>query len=69
MSNVVRLEMKVSKEIFDELERISKQEGVTKGELLRKATSLLLFARDAKEHGQKIASVRDGQVITEVVGL
>jgi metal-responsive CopG/Arc/MetJ family transcriptional regulator len=69
MGETVRLEMKMSKDLYDRLEQIAESEGTNRGELMRKATTLFLFAQDAKKQGSSIASVKDGKIVTQVIGL
>lgn len=53
-SKKVRLSLEVSSELNELLERLARETGSTKSEVLRKAIALIDVAVEAKEQGQRL---------------
>jgi metal-responsive CopG/Arc/MetJ family transcriptional regulator len=67
---MIRLNLSISDDLAAKLEELSGESQTTKSEILRKALTLFVLARDGKRHGKNLALVGDGgQVTTEIVGL
>jgi metal-responsive CopG/Arc/MetJ family transcriptional regulator len=67
---MIRLNLSISDDMAAKLEELSGESQTTKSEILRKALTLFVLARDGKRHGKNLALVGDGgQVTTEIVGL
>ena len=70
MCFMIRLNLSISDDLAAKLEELSGESQTTKSEILRKALTLFVLARDGKRHGKNLALVGDGgQVTTEIVGL
>lgn len=68
--NRVRLNLVITKQLDTMLEKLAREKGTNKSEILRKALALYEVANDAKAHGNKMGIVsQDRQVLTEIVGL
>jgi anti-sigma regulatory factor (Ser/Thr protein kinase) len=66
----VRLNLVITKQLDDMLERFANANGTNKSDILRKALALYEVANDAKEHGNRLGIVsKDRKVLTEIVGL
>ncbi len=59
MADVVRLNLKISKRLDDDLEQIAEDLVVTKTEVFRIAIALLKFAHDEKKKGRHLGIVSD----------
>jgi Ribbon-helix-helix protein, copG family len=69
-SNRVRLNLVITKQLDEMLEKLAEENGTNKSEILRKALALFEVANEAKEHGNKLGVVsKDRQVLAEIVGL
>ncbi|MBF0304501.1 MAG: ribbon-helix-helix protein, CopG family [Alphaproteobacteria bacterium] len=69
-AEVVRLNMTISDDLAQALDRMAAESQQSKSELLRKALTLFEVAREGKREGKKLALMdRDGHVETEIVGL
>ena len=67
---MVRLNVTISDDLAETLDKISTESQTSKSEVLRKALVLFEVARDGKRDGKKVALIdRDGHVATEIVGL
>lgn len=67
---MVRLNMTISDDLAQALDRMAAESQQSKSELLRKALTLFEVAREGKREGKKLALMdRDGHVETEIVGL
>ena len=66
----VRLNLVITKQLDEMLEKLAEENGTNKSEILRKALALFEVAHEAKEHGNKLGVVsKDRQVLAEIVGL
>lgn len=69
-SNRVRLNLVITKQLDDMLEKLADENGSNKSEILRKALALFEVANEAKEQGNRLGIVsKDRQLITEIVGI
>ncbi|MBF0372922.1 MAG: ribbon-helix-helix protein, CopG family [Alphaproteobacteria bacterium] len=69
-AGMVRLNMTISDDLAQALDRMAAESQQSKSELLRKALTLFEVAREGKREGKKLALMdRDGHVETEIVGL
>jgi len=60
----------ISDNLASELDALSAQSDTSKSEIFRKALTLFALAREGKQEGKKLALVgKDGQIVTEIVGL
>ena len=66
---MVRLNLQVSNDLNDSLDRMASEAETTKADILRKAIILYEYARKGKAKGQDLALVKAGKVETEFVGL
>jgi metal-responsive CopG/Arc/MetJ family transcriptional regulator len=67
---MIRLNISISDDLAAKLDELSGESQTTKSEILRKALTLFVLARDGKRHGKNLALVGEGgQVATEIVGL
>ena len=67
---MVRLNITISTDLAQVLDRMTEESQQSKSEVLRKALTLFELARDGRREGKKLALVdREGQVTTEIVGL
>jgi hypothetical protein len=68
--NRVRLNLVITKQLDDMLEKMATENGTNKSEILRKALALFEVANEAKEQGNRLGVVsKDRQLLTEIVGL
>lgn len=66
----VRLNLVITKQLDEMLEKLAEENGTNKSEILRKALALFEVANEAKEQGNKLGVVsKDRQVLAEIVGL
>ncbi len=65
---MVRLSLNVSDELASVLDRIATESETTKSEILRKALTLYEVARAGSKEGKTVGLVKNGAVVTEVVG-
>lgn len=66
----MRLNLVITKQLDEMLEKLAEENGTNKSEILRKALALFEVAHEAKEHGNKLGVVsKDRQVLAEIVGL
>ena len=66
----VRMNLQVSAEINELLERIAKDTGSNRSEVIRQALALMKVAQEAKKKGKHIGLVSDADKLdTEIVGL
>ena len=65
----IRLNFDVTPEVNAKLEELAAKLGGTKAEVLRKAIALIDFAVESRDGGALLASVKNGKVVTQVVGL
>lgn len=66
----VRLNVTISDDLAEVLDKMSSEGQTSKSEVLRKALTLFEVAREGKREGKKLALVdREGHVTTEIVGL
>jgi len=66
----VRLNLLLSDELNDQIERVVEKRESTKADVLRKAIALYVAASDGKERGLKLGLARADQPLeTEIVGL
>jgi hypothetical protein len=69
-SNRVRLNLVITKQLDEMLEKLAGANGTNKSEILRKALALFEVANEAKEHGNRLGVIsKDRQVLAEIVGL
>jgi metal-responsive CopG/Arc/MetJ family transcriptional regulator len=69
-SNRVRLNLVITKQLDETLEKLAEANGTNKSEVLRKALALFEVANEAKEQGNKLGVIsKDRQVLAEIVGL
>jgi hypothetical protein len=69
-NNRVRLNLVITKQLDDMLEKLADENGTNKSEILRKALALFEVANEAKEQGNRLGVVsKDRQLLTEIVGL
>lgn len=66
---MVRLNLNVSDDLNQALERMAAETETTKSEILRKALTLYEVAREGSKEGKKISLVDGDKVVTEIVGL
>ena len=67
---MVRLNLTISDDLAQTLDRMATESQQSKSEILRKSLTLFEVARDGKNNGKKLALVdREGHVATEIVGL
>jgi metal-responsive CopG/Arc/MetJ family transcriptional regulator len=67
---MVRMNLQVSAEINELLERIAKDTGTNRSEVIRQALALMKVAQEAKKKGKHIGLVSDADKLdTEIVGL
>lgn len=67
---MVRLNITISDDLAQVLDRMADESQQSKSEVFRKALTLFEAARDGKRDGKKLALIdRDGHVATEIVGL
>jgi len=66
---MVRLNLQVSDDLNNSLDRMANEAETTKADILRKAIILYEYARKGKARGQELALVKEGRVETEFVGL
>ena len=66
---MVRLNLQVSNDLNESLDRMASEAETTKADILRKAIILYEYARQGKAKGQGLALVKEGRVETEFVGL
>jgi predicted transcriptional regulator len=70
MAGEVRMNLQVSAEINELLERIAKDTGSNRSEVIRQALALMKVAQEAKKKGKHIGLVSDADKLdTEIVGL
>lgn len=70
VTKMVRLNITISDDLAEVLDRMADESQQSKSELLRKALTLFEVARDGKREGKKLALVDlNGHVTTEIVGL
>ena len=71
MSNdKVRLNLQVSADLNDMIERIADESGTNRSEVIRQALALMKVAHDAKSRGKHIGLVSDPEKLdTAIVGL
>ena len=70
MNEKVRLNMQVSLELNQVLERIAEDTGATRTDVIRQAVALMKVAHDAKQGGRHVGIVDDAKKLdTEIVGL
>ncbi|MGH8032059.1 MAG: transcriptional regulator [Luteimonas sp.] len=66
----VRLNLLLSDELNDQIERVVEKRESTKADVLRKAIALYVAASEGKERGLKLGLARPDQPLeTEIVGL
>ncbi len=66
----VRLNLQVSADLNDMLERIADDTGSNRSEVIRQALALMKVAHDAKVDGKRLGIVSDpSRLDTEIVGL
>jgi predicted transcriptional regulator len=67
---MTRLNINISDDLAAKLDELSDESQTTKSEILRKALTLFVVARDGAKHGKKLGLVSDGGTLaTEIVGL
>ncbi len=68
---MIRLNLTVSDELNQALERIASESQTSKSEILRKAITLYEVARDGRKQGNKVGLVspQNNQLVTEIIGL
>lgn len=66
---MVRLNLQVSNDLNDSLDRMADEAETTKADILRKAIILYEYARKGKAKGQSLALVKNDRIETEIVGL
>ena len=70
MNEKVRMNLQVSAELNELLERIASDTGSNRSEVIRQALALMKVAHEAKKKGKHIGLVSDAaQLETEIVGL
>jgi predicted transcriptional regulator len=70
MSGKIRLSFDVSEEANELIERLAKDIGGTKSDVLRKAVSLMEIAIDGKKRGLKLGLADKEELLrTEIVGI
>jgi hypothetical protein len=66
----VQMILTSSPELWDVLERLARETGISTGELLTRAVALYKVAADALQNGERIALVSpSGQVERELIGI
>jgi len=66
----VRMNLQVSAELNELLERIADDTGTNRSDVIRQALALMKVAHEAKRKGKHIGLVSDpGRLDTEIVGL
>lgn len=66
----VRLNLQVSPEISELVERIADETGSNRGEVIRRALALMKVAHDARQRGKRLGLVTDPDKLeTEIVGV
>ena len=66
----VRMNLQVSAEINELLEKIADETGSNRSEVIRQALALMKVAHEAKQKGKRIGLVSDPEKLeTEIVGL
>ena len=69
-NNRVRLNLVVTKQLNELIEKLADENGTSKSDILRKALALYEVASEAKEHGNKMGVLsKDRAVLTELVGV
>lgn len=70
LDNKVRLNLQVSTELNQVLERIAEDTGSTRTDVIRQALALMKVAHEARKGGRHIGIVDDAKYLdTEIVGL
>lgn len=70
MTEKVRLNLQVSRELNNVLEEIAESSGSSKTDVIRQALALMKVAHNAKRSGKHLGLVEDaGKLDTEIVGL
>jgi uncharacterized protein (DUF1778 family) len=66
----VRMNLQVSAEINDLLEKIADETGSNRSEVIRRALALMKVAHDARQRGKRLGLVSDPDKLeTEIVGV
>ena len=66
----VRMNLQVSAELNDVLDKIADDTGSNRSEVIRQALALMKVAHEAKQNGKRLGIVSDpGKLETEIVGL
>lgn len=69
-SKTVRMNLQVSTEINDLLEKIADETGSNRSEVIRRALALMKVAHDARQRGKRLGLVADPDKLdTEIVGV
>lgn len=63
-----RVTLDLSPEMKAIAENLSERCGGSQAEMLRRAVALLKYVKDAQERGEKVATVKGGKVLAELVG-
>ncbi len=70
MAEKVRVNLQLSQEIFQSLEKIAEDTGGNRGSVIQQALALMKVAHDAKRNNLHIGLVADASKLdTEIVGL
>lgn len=71
MSDMIRMNLEISPELFETLETLADRSGTTLSVVFRKAIELIRIAADAKRHGQAVGVVdrKSKRLVREIVGV
>jgi metal-responsive CopG/Arc/MetJ family transcriptional regulator len=66
----IRMNLQVSAELSDVLDKIAGETGTNRSDVIRQALALMKVAHEAKQKGKKLGLVTDASKLdTEIVGL
>jgi Ribbon-helix-helix protein, copG family len=66
----IRLTVDVSRQLYDLLERVAEDQGVSKTDVIRRAVALMDAAHQAAKRGRKVGIAKHGEALeTEFIGL
>lgn len=64
----IRLSLDVTEDMYSIIEGLSEAQGVSKGEVLRRAIALFKAVKEAEKRGESAALVSDKKIVARLVG-
>lgn len=65
MTEKVRVNLQMSRDLYEELERMADESATTKGEIFRRAFSLMKAARQSAKKGYHLGTVKDAEKLDQ----